>query len=292
MSSIITTDTKPREDEIDVFGLTHRGHVRTANQDHFLVASLGTRLAVRHTSLPHVPDAPAIPGIAPDDRAAFLAMVADGVGSSAWGEEASRLAIEEITLYVARSVQAFYGAQHDTDGALTAALQSAAHECHSDIVQRAVLDPERRGMATTLTLWLGVWPHVYLLHVGDSRCYRYRAGRLTQVSRDQTVAQELVESGVLSSEDAARTRWTHVLSSSIGGPHSVPVITRLDNDRSTVHMLCTDGLIKHVSDERIEERLATMTSARQVCETLLQDALDAGGSDNITIIVGRALPPA
>ena len=81
-----------------------------------------------------------------------------------------------------------------------------------------------------------------------------------------------------------------MLSSSLGGDSTQPVITRLRADWGNVHLLCTDGLTKHVSDERIAERLATMTSARQVCEQLLQDALDGGGTDNITIVVGRATP--
>ncbi|HUF51427.1 MAG TPA: hypothetical protein VMN60_11365, partial [Longimicrobiales bacterium] len=75
-----------------------------------------------------------------------------------------------------------------------------------------------------------------------------------------------------------------------GGPHNTPIVSEVMNDWTTVHLLCSDGLTKHVSDERIRERLLAMTSARQVCEDLLQDALDDGGRDNITIVVARALP--
>jgi serine/threonine protein phosphatase PrpC len=81
-----------------------------------------------------------------------------------------------------------------------------------------------------------------------------------------------------------------VLSSAIGGEEAAPVITQFDQSWDQVGLLCSDGLTKHVSDGRIAERLRTMTSAKQVCETLLQDALDAGGSDNITIVVGRLVP--
>jgi len=70
----------------------------------------------------------------------------------------------------------------------------------------------------------------------------------------------------------------------------MPVVTRLRHDWGDVHLVCSDGLTKHVSDERIAERLAAMTSARQVCEQLLQDALDGGGTDNVTIVVGRPVP--
>jgi len=143
-------------------------------------------------------------------------------------------------------------------------------------------------MATTLTLWMGVWPWYYLLQVGDSRYYLYREGKLTQITRDQTIAQELLDQGVFTRAVAERSQFKNVLSSAIGGESSMPVITRLRADWGNVHLLCTDGLTKHVNDEQIAQRLASMTSAKQVCEQLLQDALDAGGTDNITVVVGRA----
>lgn len=87
-----------------------------------------------------------------------------------------------------------------------------------------------------------------------------------------------------------RTRLANVLSSALGGGESEPVVTRLDSEWGVAHLLCSDGLTKHVSDEQIASRLGAMTSAKQVCEQLLQDALDDGGSDNITIIVGKLQP--
>jgi protein phosphatase len=146
--------------------------------------------------------------------------------------------------------------------------------------------------ATTLTLFLGLWPHAYLLQVGDSRCYVYRDGVLSQISRDQTLAQDLVDQGVLTRTQAEKTQWADILSSAVGGRQAAPVVTRVVRDWGTVVLLCSDGLTKHVSDERIRERLASMTSARQVAEQFLQDALDGGGTDNITMVVGRTLPPS
>jgi len=128
-----------------------------------------------------------------------------------------------------------------------------------------------------------------VLQVGDSRYYILRDGELTQVTRDQTMAEELITSGVLTRTQAFRTRWASVLSSSIGGKQTAPVVTRVPSDGRTVHLMCSDGLTKHVPDERIRERLATMTSAQQACEALLADALEGGGTDNITIIVGRVV---
>ena len=144
--------------------------------------------------------------------------------------------------------------------------------------------------ATTLTAFLGLWPQAYLLQIGDSRCYVYQDGALTQITRDQTLAQDLVDSGILTRTVAENTRWAHVLSSAVGGDSAAPVVTRIVRDWGTVVLLCSDGLTKHVPDELIQERLANMTTSRQAAEQLLQDALDGGGTDNITIVVGRTLP--
>ena len=160
-------------------------------------------------------------------------------------------------------------------------------QSHAHVIEEAEADPERRGMATTLTVFIGVWPRAYLLQVGDSRFYVHRDGELTQMTRDQTMAQELVDKGVLAKSTAFDTRWANVLSSSIGGQQTAPVVTRLDQDWNNISLLCSDGLTKHVSDERIAERLRGMTSSKQVCKELLQDTLDGGSTDNITIIVGR-----
>ena len=103
------------------------------------------------------------------------------------------------------------------------------------------------------------------------------------------MAQELVDQGVLTRAEAPRTRWAHVLSSAIGGHQTAPVVTRVESVWNQVILLCSDGLTKHVPDDRIAERLRAMTSAKQVCEALLDDALADGGSDNIAIIVGRAV---
>ena len=280
---------KPRDEDIDAFGLTHPGKVREENEDHFLIAGVSKQLRVERTSLP---DNAYL--LQDSERIANVALVADGVGKGGGGEEASRVAIQAVSQYVTRSMEAFYNsnvADEDDPEEFSRILSDAAMECHMNLVKRAELDPEKRRFGTTLTLWLGLWPHAYLLQVGDSRAYMFRDGKLTQISRDQTMAQDLVDQGVMTRTAAHRTRWAHVLSSAIGGQEALPVVTRLTRDWGTVILLCSDGLTKHVSDERIAEALGSMTSAKQVCEDLLQEALQDGGSDNITIIVGRTIKP-
>ena len=275
---------RPLDNELDVFGLTHPGRVRKNNEDHFLVCALQKRVEVYHTSLPDLSQ------LAGADRLAFISMVADGVGGAAAGEEASRMALEGVTRYVSQALHCYYTSDTSNDASFMHALEEAALKVHNELAAAAREDIELRGMATTLTLWIGVWPKAYLLQVGDSRCYVLRKGDLIQISRDQTVAEELVDQGVLTRDDVAHSKLAHILSSAIGGPQAAPVVRRLEQAWDAVGLVCSDGLTRHVSDDRIREQLTSMTSARQVCESLLQDALDGGGQDNITIIVGRTIP--
>jgi serine/threonine protein phosphatase PrpC len=280
-ATIPTSARKPRDDEIDVHGLTHRGQVRTENQDHFLLHKRVNVLATNLGQQEHLPLG--------DQRVAFLAMVADGVGGEEGGAEASATALEAVMQYVNDSMSCLYD-RDVTETAFTQALQKCAIRSHEAILSRGKTEERRGQMATTLTLFMGVWPAYYLLQLGDSRYYLWNGSALTQVTRDQTLAQELVDRGVLTRAQAPHTRFAHVLSSALGADAAEPVVTRLEAEWPYVHLLCSDGLTKHVSDEKIAERLATMTNAQQVCEQLLQDALDDGGTDNITIIVGRQVP--
>ena len=275
---------KPLDDELDSHGLTHPGLVRKNNEDAFLIASIHKRVQIEATSLADHQRLPL-----GDERLAVIAMIADGVGGLSSGEEASALALETAMRYVTESMDCYYRADSSATQFIEE-LQSAALRAHEAVLGARADEGEHRRMATTLTLYMGVWPNYYLLQVGDSRYYSWRNGTLTQVSRDQTMAQDLVDMGVMSATAAKQTRLAHVLSSAIGGDQAAPVVTHLPADWGNVHLLCSDGLTKHVSDERIAERLATMTSAKQVCDALLKDALDDGGTDNITIIVRRVVP--
>jgi len=273
---------KPDDREVDVFGMTHRGHVRKENQDHFLICSLHKRLEVHQTSLPR------IEGLGGDaERLAFFAMVADGVGGSSRGELASRRAIEAFSRYANESMHCYYTTDPSNEGEFAEALTEAAITAHQELQKETQRDPGSGNLATTMTIFLGVWPRAYLLQVGDSRYYMMKDGQLNQVTRDQTLAQQLLDDGVFTRAQARSTPLADVLSSSLGGETARPVVTGIDSEWDQVHLLCTDGLTKHVSDDRIAEILDGMTSSRQACKALIQAALDDGGSDNITVIVGR-----
>lgn len=273
---------RPRDIELDLFGLTHTGRVRTENQDHFMLCTVHPQVVVHGTSLP---DADKLP--LRGERLATYMLVADGVGSGSGGGEASRLALATITQYVASSLRSYHAAGQSSDKEFYDALTAAALEAHAAVRQQAQLHPEAK-MATTLTLAVAVFPWMYVTQVGDSRCYRYWDGELTQMTRDQTIAQGLVDQGVLSADRLEKSPFSHVLSSAIGADEAVPVVTRIEIPRGCVILLATDGLTKHVSNEEIKQHIEAMTSSEQLCRALLELALERGGTDNITLIGARA----
>ena len=276
---------RPQFNEVDAWGLTHPGKVRATNQDHFLAGGLMSGVQVDASSLGH--DAKEV---AYAERAASIAVVADGVGSSYGGEHAARVAVEALVREVTKSFHFAEVAEATDPDVFSRLLQDAALACHESLLEHAEQEPGKGSFATALTLFLGLWPHAYLLQVGDTRAYIYQHDKLTQITRDQTWAQELIDQGTLSQTKAEASRWANVLSSSIGGKETTPVVTRIERDWGSTLLFCSDGLTKHVSNERISELVAEMTNARQLAEDLLKEALDGGGTDNITIIVGRTIP--
>jgi protein phosphatase len=273
---------RPKDVELDLFGITHTGLARRENQDHFMLCTVHPQVVVHGTSLPN---AEALP--LRGERLATYMLVADGVGGGVGGGEASRLALESIMQYVASSLRSYHAAGSASDEDFYAALRNAAFEAHAAVRERRARDPAG-SMATTLTLAVAVFPWMYVTQVGDSRCYRYWDGVLTQVTHDQTIAQGLVDQGILPAERVEQSPFKHVLSSAIGGDAAMPVVNRIEIPRGCFILLATDGLTKHVSDAEIVTEIQRMTGSEQLCRTLLDLALARGGSDNITLIGARA----
>ena len=273
---------RPRDVELDLFGITHTGLVRKENQDHFMLCTVHPQVVVHGTSLPEADKLP-LRG----ERLATYMLVADGVGGGSGGGDASRLALETITEYVASSLRSYHAAGAASDREFYDAMTAAALEAHQAVRKRALANPDHK-MATTLTLAVAVFPWMYVIQVGDSRCYRYWNGELTQMTRDQTIAQALVDQGILPAERVDASPFNHVLSSAIGGDTASPAVTRIDIPRGCVILLATDGLTKHVSAAEIKAQVEAMTSSEQLCRSLLQLVLDRGASDNVTLISARA----
>ena len=159
-----------------------------------------------------------------------------------------------------------------------------AHETLLELEERGV----KGSAVTTLTMLIAIWPRAFIVHAGDSRAYRLRDGELTQLTTDQTMAQALIDSGAMSRDVAEASPLKHVLVSALGSSQLDPQVRVLSLERQDVLFLCSDGLTKHVSDEEIREHLIRPTAAEPICQSLVDLALERGGEDNVTVVVGKA----
>jgi protein phosphatase len=162
-------------------------------------------------------------------------------------------------------------------------------EIQSTLTERAKVNARLTGMGTTLTIAWSLGHDLLIAHVGDSRAYIVRQGQLEQLTKDQTMAQELVDAGTLSPEAAAKHRLRHVLTGVLSTEHDdVPVQFRrfhlVDGDQV---LLCSDGLTEMISETEIVETLCRPGTANDACRTLIDLALDAGGRDNVTVALAR-----
>jgi protein phosphatase len=223
-------------------------------------------------------------------RLATIVVVADGVGGGDFGSEAAQLATESLTRYVSSTLRSYHAAGTASDKELLDSLRSAIEEAHVAVLGDAAARAPATRMASTLTVGLVIWPWVYVVQVGDSRGYYWDGTELKRLTRDQTIAQDLVDKGVLPAERLEISPYRNVLASAIGGGEATPEVTCMEMRRSGTLMYCTDGLTKHVTDEEIGERMRVMTGSEQLCNELLELVLERGGTDNVTIVVGRAPP--
>jgi serine/threonine protein phosphatase PrpC len=275
-------ERRPLSADADLFGLSDRGQVRTENQDQFMIASLHKLLRVHQSSLPADDITPLI-----SDSRGFLFLVADGVGGRPDGQAASGTAVKTIAHYVTHLTDLYRRLDPAKETVFMTELQHSVERTHAVLRQESQREYSGRGGATTLTMVAVLWPRAYLVQVGDSRCYRLRDGQLELMSKDQTVAQQLVDSGALSLTEARRSPFQGVLASALGGREATPMTRSTDIRWDDVMLLCTDGLTKHVRDDEIEAELRQIQSAELSCRNLVKLALDRGGKDNVTVVIGR-----
>lgn len=264
----------------DVYGLSHVGQVRTDNEDRFAIASLRKTLTVLQSN---VDGGPEIERGATFE--ALLMLVADGVGGNEGGEEASREAAATIMTYLASTSSCFNTMDADREHQFLELLEESVHRAHARVTEAAA--DRRRPPATTLTMALLLGLRAYIVHVGDSRAMYLRNGRLRILTRDQTMAEELLDMGAITEEQAMRSTLSHQLTSAVGGSQMTPSLGLVDLRPGDVLLLCSDGLTKHVTDERIALILGQPWTAGQMCVQLRDDALAGGGTDNISIVVAR-----
>ena len=268
-------------------GRTDIGRTRTANQDQFLVADLNKSMTIHSTTLPVEAESEFYAGL----RAQVL-LVADGISGQAGGSVASQIGVGTTARYLLNTMPWFFSLDHDHDDDQEEELLAAVADCERAVEKEAAAHPELAGMGTTLTMAYLIWPRMYLVHVGDSRCYLLRDGELTQLTHDHTAAQHLVDEGTFTAEQAARSPLSHILVSSIGNPSSFrPDVSRTGLEAGDRILLCTDGLTSLVDDERIAEVVAGAESPEEAIDDLIDEANEAGGYDNVTVVVSFCYPP-
>jgi serine/threonine protein phosphatase PrpC len=269
---------------VDVAGLSHRGNLRPQNEDHFFVARFGRFLERLFTNLPE----DELPRRF--DETGYAVVVADGIGGSAGGAVASRLAISTLINLVLGDPDWILRLD---DEMLSAAVRRRVMERYSQIssvmAERAQADPTLEGFGTTMTVAMSLGKDLLVAHVGDSRAYLLREHRLHQLTRDHTLVQDLADKGALSPQDVATHRLRHVLTKALGaqGGPVEPDVQELVLEDGDCLLLCTDGLTEMVEEERIALVLGRGEPAETVCQCLVEEALQAGGKDNVTVVVAR-----
>jgi protein phosphatase len=272
----------------EIGALSHPGKVRPGNEDHFLTACFGRSMVPLQTNLAagQIPDRFAEVG--------YALVVADGMGGHAAGEVASSLA---ISLGVNLALNSPKWNLTMTPEGIRESMETwrqRISQIDALLKERGRADPALAGMGTTLTLACSVGAHLCLYHAGDSRAYLFRRGHLQRLTQDHTVAQSLVDVGLIRPEQAARHHLRHVLTRALGGGNSdseaeIHYLQLDDGDRL---LLCTDGLTEMVSDARIAEVLGRVEGSEGASRALVEQALDAGGKDNVTVVLARYAIPA
>ena len=207
-----------------------------------------------------------------------LFVVADGMGGHAGGDVASAIAIQSIA-----HVDRAFDSVEEAENVLRAALLEANGELAESVFQH----PELTGMGTTVSGVVRVGDRLALAHIGDSRIYRWRDGELAQITKDHTFVQRLVDSGRITAEEAAVHPRRSVLMRVLGDVDLNPEIDTeiVETQPGDRWLLCSDGLSGFVSDERVAELLAEHSDASAAVEALIDESLDEGAPDNVTVVI-------
>lgn len=266
-------------------GVSHKGRVREVNADRFLVGSMKRTFMIESISDELTP--PEIPE--EGGPGGSIMLVADGIGSSRFGHEAASLTINSIVKHFASPLRLERSDVSLEDDIVDQFAQMIIAS-HQKLEEAVAENPEMKGMATTLTLAFVLGSRAWIAHVGDSRAYLVRGGSAMRLTKDQTVAQMLVDRGVLDEKSAESSRLAHILASAVGGSEdSIPSVLsyRVSLAEGDSILLCTDGLTKHVAEETMGPVVSGAASPTEACDELLRLALEGGGKDNITVVVGR-----
>jgi serine/threonine protein phosphatase PrpC len=269
--------------EIEFGALSHPGKVRKNNEDHYLVTRRSRSRQVLMSNLPEG----YLPVAADDD--AYVIVVADGLGGQAFGELASKLAIRTAwDLSLSEIKWTLKVSEREVEE-----LKEKA-ELYFQLIDRALIQegqvkPQAAGMGTTLTFAYTIGSNAFVFHVGDSRAYLFRGDRLERLTSDHTMAQQLVDAGVLTPESVATSSFRNMLTNCVGcSKEGVKVEMRhIKVEDGDALLICSDGLTDMVDESEMSKTLSAHSVPQDVCQALLDKALDHGGRDNVTIVLAR-----
>ena len=267
-------------------GRTDIGKQRQSNEDQFLIADLHKSLLVEDSSLKLDCQARLY-----GSSFGRLMMVADGMGGHQAGSRASLLAIDLLINQLVNVMRWPTQVSAGEEDRFVADLKQLFETAHKLIVRESQAHPDLRGMGTTLTMAYIVWPSMYVVHVGDSRCYLIRDETQQLLTRDHTLSSQLAERGGLTAEQAESSRWSHVLVNALGaGGIAVTVeVQKVTLQPGDAVLLCTDGLYRHVKAEEMTDVLLRELELGEACRSLIELANFRGGADNITVVISRCL---
>lgn len=274
--------------QVDVSALSHVGHHRDNNEDHFLVTKASRSLQTITTSLPDGDIPPQV------DEVNYVMVVADGMGGHAAGEVASRMAIGSLIKMALEQPDWILRVDGGNTREIKRRSRTRVQKVGAMIVEHGQREPALKGMGTTLTLVRSLGRDLMITHVGDSRAYLLRGRQLHRLTRDHTYAQLLVDIGELDPAEVAKSQHRHVLTNALGGATEE---VHVDTDRAVLEdgdrlLLCSDGLTDLVDDDTILRLLEESAGSKEACDRLVHEALDRGGRDNVTVIVAAfRLPP-
>ena len=269
--------------QVDLAGLSHPGKVRPNNEDHFLITRFNRSMQTLLTNLPsgHVPDH--------YGETLYGMLVVDGMGGEAAGEVASRMAVSILIDLVLRTPDWILSLDPHWLPAVRQRMERRFQQVQEALAGQAREDPALAGMGTTMTLTCSLGANLFLAHAGDSRAYLFRQDRLHRLTCDHTVAQSLADVGAIRPEEVATHPLRHVLTNVLvarEGPVKVESHDLRLEDGDQI-LLCTDGLTDPIPDETIREVLRKAGTSHDACAALLDLALESGGKDNVTVVLGR-----
>ena len=269
--------------QFDFAALSHPGKVRTNNEDHYVITRMGRTFNLVATNIPQGELADNV------DEVAYGMCVADGMGGMAAGEKASQLAIKTGVNLVLNSPMWATRIDEQAANQLISRMRGYFRQVDSVVIGEASTDRHLSGMGTTLTLAYIVGVDAFIIHVGDSRAYLFREGKLDQLTRDHTMAQGLADLGAIKPEEVHRHAKRHVLTNFVGGPSSgvEPDVATLILRDGDILLLCSDGLTEMVKDAEIVAILGRSEPPKVAAQALIDKALEHGGKDNVTVLIAR-----